>query len=468
MDDPLGFVFPGAESIELEMTTLMTDIETADGLYREFPAFTDWTGLSEADEELWALFLSRLGASRAKASPADFHRAVEVAMRTAAIDTGAIEGLYSVDRGFTMAVALQSLAWQLLLDERGPGVRRLFEAQLAAYELVLDAATNALPIAEAWIRALHVEICAAQATYPVLTPQGWQDHELRKGEYKTRPNHVRLATGGILSFAPVERVREEMHRLVTEIRTDAFQQAHPALQASYAHYALVNIHPFADGNGRVARALASAFFYRAASIPLVVFADHRRLYLETLRAADEGNASPMIAFIRDRGLDTMLRVTESLSAAAGPQPDEVAESLAGRPISDRDVVALRLQAAIYEEMANRLRTLSLPPTVIAGLEMEKQYGWSEVDGWRVPDSCVLLDLRRVGSPSRQVVERFHALVSVDPAAMFALRVATSGSDDAPEVRLADATPELTERLRDRVRMWVDRQLARLLAELRAA
>ena len=448
------------------MTYLMTEIETADSLYREFPSFADWPGLDEADEELWTLFVSRLSDSRAKASPADFRRAVEVAMRTAAIDTGAIEGLYSVDRGFTMAVALQSLAWQLMLDERGPGVRRLFEAQLAAYELVLDAATNALPITEAWIRALHVEICAAQQTYPVLTPQGWQDQELRKGEYKTRPNHVRLATGDILSFAPVERVREEMHRLVAEIRTDAFQRAHPVRQASYAHYALVNVHPFADGNGRVARALASAFFYRAASIPLVVFADHRELYLETLRAADEGNASPMIAFIRDRGLDAMLQVTESLSAAASRQPDEVAESLAGRPISDQEAVALRLQAAIHEELANRLRTLPLPSTVKASLAMERLYGWSEVDGWRVPDSCVRLDLRRLGSAPLQVGERFQTLVSVDPAAMFAFRLTVPGSDDAPEVRLADAAPELTERLRYRIRMWVDRQLAGVLDRLR--
>jgi hypothetical protein len=172
----------------------------------------------------------------------------------------------------------------------------------------------------------------------------------------------------------------------------------------------------------------------------------------------------MVAFIRDRGLDTMLRVTESLTAAAGRQPDEVAESLAWGPISDRDAVALRLQAATHEELTNRLRTLRLPPTVKASVEMERQYGWSELDGWRVPSSCVLLDLRMLGSP-RHVVERFHALVSTDPDARFAFRLSASSSDDAPEVRLADAAPELTERLRDRVRMWIDRQLARLLAEL---
>jgi Fic family protein len=461
---------PGSRDLDttepepVEARSAMTDIETADSLYREFPDFSAWAGLTETDVELWDRFKENLDAKRAAAPPEAFGRAVEVAMRTAAIDTGALEGLYSVDRGFTMAVAMQSLAWQHLLDERGSGVRRLFEAQLAAYELVLDAVTNTLPITEAWVRALHEKVCAAQPTYPVLTPQGWQDHDLRKGEYKKRPNHVRLAAGGILAFAPVERVAAAMHRLVTQIHTDAFAGAHPALQVSYAHYALVNVHPFADGNGRVARALASIFFYRAASIPLVVFSDQRGIYLASLRAADEGNASPMIAFFRDRGIDTMQRVTESLATAAIRQPDEIAEDLAGRS-TGREIVALRLQAAIQEALASRLEALSLPSTVEASLETERQYGWSEADGWRVPSSCVLLDLRTL---HLHAMERFQALVSIDPAAIFAFRLVVPGSDDALEVRLEDAAPELTPRLRDRLSQWIDRQLARALEELRAS
>lgn len=295
------------------MATLMTDIETADGLYQEFPSFAEWTGLSEADVELWDRFAERLAAKRAAASPEAFRQAVEVAMRAAAIDTGAIEGLYSVDRGLTLTVALQTLAWQHMLGEKGPEVRRLFEAQLTAYELVLDAVTKRLPITEAWIRALHETICAAQPAYRVLTQAGWQDHALARGRYKTVPNHVRLANGGLHAYAPVERVPFEMRRLVETLRSQEFEAAHPLLQASYAHYALVSIHPFADGNGRLTRALASIYFYRCASIPLVVFADQAGAYFQVLEDADRGNTKPIVEFFRERGLEAMQLVTKALA-----------------------------------------------------------------------------------------------------------------------------------------------------------
>ncbi len=118
----------------------------ADHLYRGFPDFSAWGELSAEDAALWSRVAARLEERRRTASPESLKNAVEVAVRAAALDTGAIEGLYSVDRGFTMTVAVQGLAWQQMIEERGAGVRELFEAQLAAYELVLDAVTRDRPI----------------------------------------------------------------------------------------------------------------------------------------------------------------------------------------------------------------------------------------------------------------------------------------------------------------------------------
>ncbi len=88
-----------------------------------------------------------------------------MALRSAALETGAIEGLYSTNRGITRTVALQGAMWEAELDKLGPDVRGHFEAQLAALDLVLDVATKRLDISEAWIRSLHAQACARQATY---------------------------------------------------------------------------------------------------------------------------------------------------------------------------------------------------------------------------------------------------------------------------------------------------------------
>jgi hypothetical protein len=128
------------------------EITEIDGLYRSFPDFAAWGRLGDDFRDLWERFSVELAKRRGGAGQAQLDRAVRVAVRAAAIDTGALEGLYEVDRGFTMSVALQSFAWEHALAERGEGVRAFFEAQLAGYELAIDAVTGQTPPSEAWLR----------------------------------------------------------------------------------------------------------------------------------------------------------------------------------------------------------------------------------------------------------------------------------------------------------------------------
>ena len=95
------------------------DLAAVDALYRPFPDFSSWPRLGPGQRDLWARFSAELNDQRGRATTDQLARAVTVAVHAAAIDTGAIEGLYQVDRGFTMSVALQTLAWEHALGERG-------------------------------------------------------------------------------------------------------------------------------------------------------------------------------------------------------------------------------------------------------------------------------------------------------------------------------------------------------------
>ncbi len=125
------------------------------------------------------------------------------------------------------------------------------------------------------------------------------------------PNHVRTRKGTNHSYAPVDVTPAEMARLTAELRTEAFLSAHPIVQAAYAHYSLVVVHPFADGNGRVARALASAFTYRAISMPIVILSEQRDSYLRSLEISDSGDYQAFVDFMLARSLDTIGLVEES-------------------------------------------------------------------------------------------------------------------------------------------------------------
>lgn len=435
----------------------------ADRLYKGFPDFSTWGPLPSVDADLWSRFGESLAERRLQATPEALKNAVEVAVRAAALDTGAIEGLYNVDRGFTMTVAVQGLAWEQMVEERGAGVRELFEAQLAAYELVLDAVTNKLPITEAWIRSLHETLCAPQKTYRVLTDQGWQEQELPKGEYKSRPNHVRLTDGTVHAYAPVDLVSTEMHRLVEQIRTPEFEAAHPVLQASYCHYAFVVIHPFADGNGRVARALGSTFFYRAQSIPLVIFGNQRPAYLDALRAADLGDINRIVSFFLDRGVDTMQLVSESLTTVGAPSLEDLAQRLnPQKETNEQEIknVLRRLIKEIDEQLLTQAQKLApyhlvlrkTQPFALSPISMARFLPeLSEATGYAL---------------EKQTNAVFHT-VSVDfsEGSRFPFVVSVKESPNTLEIRLEDVFPELTSQSHSRLAQWAERQLGFMLADL---
>jgi Fic family protein len=442
----------------------------ADRLYRGFPDFSHWGELSQEDADLWSRFAASLEERRREATPESLKASVEVAVRAAALDTGAIEGLYTVDRGFTMTVALQSLTWEQAIEERGAGIRELFEAQLAAYELVLDAVTRRLPITEAWIRALHEQLCAPQKTYRVLTDQGWQEHELPRGQYKNRPNHVRLTDGTLHAYAPVDQVPTEMHRLLEQIRTPEFEAAHPALQASYCHYAFVVVHPFADGNGRVARALASTFFYRDRSIPLVIFENQRPAYLDALRTADLGDFRPVISFFLDRGIDTMQLVAESLRTAKAPKLGDQALRISRaariwRDLSDFDLKTISDRILReFEQMFEAKITALKSQTLMASVWDDRYFRERPLtDSYkRIAATSLILDSRE---PRRtRKLLSISVFWSLSPQS-FPFLIRAVESEDQLEARLEDISPELTPHFLLRLDQWVQRELGRMLAEI---
>jgi hypothetical protein len=197
---------------------MTTDRERAlDAAYKPFPPFAEWLEGTAVTDSRWERYRLELD-SYPKEQYSAFAKAREIAQRAAAFDTGAIEGLYETDRGFTYSVAFEIGAWQAALDAKGGNVRSLFEAQLTAYESLLDLATKAENLTEAAIRTLHAQIVAAQDTYLVHTAVGPQEQKLPKGRYKIYSNHVRTRDGLDHSYAPAELTPAEMNRLVEDFK----------------------------------------------------------------------------------------------------------------------------------------------------------------------------------------------------------------------------------------------------------
>jgi len=455
----------------------LPDPRLADAAYSQVPHFREWAHFV-IDTRRWDRKVSRLEDSRKASSPEILKRAIEVVKRAAAVDTGAIEGLYQTDRGFTFAVATEAAAWQALSAQKGPEFQRMFESQLAAYDLVIDLATKRLPVAEAWIRSLHAELCIGQDTYRALTELGFQNLPLPKGQYKTLPNHVLKADGEVHAYAPVDFTPAEMHRLCEEIRSEAFEAAHPALQAAYAHYALAVVHPFADGNGRVARALASVYTYRSASVPVLILSEHRSDYLQALEASDAGNAQSFVDFVLERTLDAIYLVNESIRTAAAPVLDESVAAIKGLYMTKGGFSHTHVDAAGYALVGLFARELG---TVLKSLDTAtfewalepldpRSVGVSPAATHRFPVSKGRKGWRlRVTSkaPARaDIVRSFSLEVPTDCARDDDLIVRCVETQDTVEARMNDLVPQPTGTIEMRIRLAVERILAYALAELR--
>lgn len=72
---------------------------------------------------------------------------------------------------------------------------------------------------------------------------------------------------------------------------------HPIELAALAHYKLVYIHPFIDGNGRTSRLLMNLFLMKAGYPPVIIRKEQRFEYYEMLQTANNGDVRPFIRFV---------------------------------------------------------------------------------------------------------------------------------------------------------------------------
>jgi hypothetical protein len=156
--------------------------------------------------------------------------------------------------------------------------------------------------------------------------------EMRHGEFKQLPNNPARPDGSTHHYAPPEQVESETDQLLEGLQL-LEEESPVAVQAAWLHHRFTQIHPFQDGNGRVARALTNMVFIRAGLFPLVVNRRDRARYIDALEAADAGDLAPLIDLFAEIESQTII---EALSVAvdeeAGGRTSTV-QSVLGRMVS---------------------------------------------------------------------------------------------------------------------------------------
>lgn len=118
-----------------------------------------------------------------------------------------------------------------------------------------------------------------------------KDIEKRSG-YKKFPN---IILGSPVKTSPPEEVFEDMSKLIKWYDKNK-PTMHPLQLSCLFHGKFLKIHPFADGNGRVARVLSNAILVNNGYPPLIIRKTTRVRYLNSLRAFDQGSVIKLTRF----------------------------------------------------------------------------------------------------------------------------------------------------------------------------
>ncbi|GAA0659769.1 Fic family protein [Sphingomonas insulae] len=215
-----------------------------------------------------------------------------------AIETGIIENLYEIDRGVTQTLIEHGFQADLLnhgsVNKPREYIIQLLKDQKDALDGIFDFVKSDRQLSSSYIKELHAALLRSQDTTEGFDAQGRAvDIPLLKGSWKTQPNYP-VRDGIVYTYCPPEHVGSEMDRMIAMHAEHVASNVPSEVQAAWLHHRFTQIHPFQDGNGRVARAIASLVLVKDGLFPLVVTRDDKPVYLNALEAADNGNLKPLI------------------------------------------------------------------------------------------------------------------------------------------------------------------------------
>ena len=310
-----------------------------------------------AQEELCglsAVWLEQREALEADGAFAQFNEALH---REWAVETGLVEQVYTLDRGITQILIERGIDAAFIphrADQDPEQVAAMIRDHKDVIEGLFSFVRGDRPLSTSFVKELHAQLTRHQSTASGIDALGRRTQiELLHGTFKKRPNNPTRHNGSVHEYCPPEQVDSEMERLLEMYH--AHEGVAPEVEAAWLHHRFTQIHPFQDGNGRVARTLASLVFLRAGWFPLVIRDTRfeRERYIDALETADRGRLEPLVRAFSASQKKAMI---QALGLSREVLPTLSAEQvirLAREQLTDRD----RPLAGAWEEVRKTAEAL---------------------------------------------------------------------------------------------------------------
>ena len=170
-------------------------------------------------------------------------------------------------------------------------LRTLYEIenQKKCFDFILQKIVEQTPVTMEFILEVHKKL--TQGTYDETR---WSKGE-RPGTFKVHDYCVADEQGAL-----PEEVPDEVMELCEELQGIPDRGENILKAAAYLHCKFENIHPFADGNGRVGRTLMNYFLMTHNYPPLVVYNETKDKYYKALGHYDKtGEVTPFVDYMKE-------------------------------------------------------------------------------------------------------------------------------------------------------------------------
>ncbi len=146
-----------------------------------------------------------------------------------------------------------------------------------AFDLMMELVNSKKKISQEIIQQIHEFVMKGILTNP--------------GQYRTE--NVRITGVKIKppSYLKIVKLMDEYIQNIEKLKLQTIKKA------AFIHHEFVRIHPFIDGNGRVARLLTNFYLMKNGYPAIVIQKEDRKKYYKTLNKADQGNLSDFANFI---------------------------------------------------------------------------------------------------------------------------------------------------------------------------
>lgn len=187
-------------------------------------------------------------------------------------------------------------------------LRTLFElyGQKVCHDLLKGKIVEKEPLSVPLVLEVHCALTAGAYDARRYLVNGERPGTFKRHDYVTGENEV---------GSPPEEVERDLLDLLEEL--NAIGGRSPLRAGAYFHARFEQIHPFADGNGRVGRTLLNYWLMTNDHPPAIVFDEDKRSYYEALQQYDEEETiEPLCAFLEAQTVKTW---AYTMGLAAGPE-----------------------------------------------------------------------------------------------------------------------------------------------------